>query len=200
MDLAVLEKNLKWRGIKLAVFQTKEEAADYLVREIQGKSVGFGGSMTLETMGLYEKLKANNEVFWHWRQDMTADEAKKRAYTADIYLSSLNGVAETGELVHIDGGGNRVAATQTKHEKVYFVVGENKIAPDLHAAIHRARNIAAPLNARRLHKKTPCAVKADHCYDCKSPERICRSLNVIWERPSAVAACELVLIREPLGY
>lgn len=200
MDLAALEKNLKWRDIKLTVFATKEEAADYLVREIRGKTVGFGGSMTLESMGLYEKLKADNEVFWHWRQDMAGDEAKRRAYTADVYLSSLNGVAETGELVNIDGSGNRVAATQTKHEKVYFVVGENKIAPDLQAAIHRARNIAAPLNAKRLHRRTPCAVKADHCYDCKSPDRICRSLCIFWERPTLVDACELVLIRENLGY
>lgn len=200
MDLEALAKNLKWRGIELKVFTTKEEAADYLTQVIKGKSVGFGGSMTLETMGLYEKLKPANELFWHWRQDMPADEAKTKAYLADIYITSLNGVAETGELVNIDGSGNRVAATLTKHEKVYFVIGENKLAPDLHAAIDRARNIASPLNAKRLHCKTPCAVKADHCYDCRSPERICRSLNIIWEKPMQVGACELVLIRESLGY
>lgn len=200
MDLETLAKNLKWRGIELKVFATKEEAADYLTQAIKGKSVGFGGSMTLETMGLYEKLKPANEMFWHWRQDMPADEAKAKAYLADIYITSLNGVAETGELVNIDGSGNRVAATLTKHEKVYFVIGENKLAPDLHAAIDRARNIASPLNAKRLHRKTPCAVKADHCYDCKSPERICRSLNIIWEKPMQAEACELVLIREALGY
>ncbi|WP_432646695.1 lactate utilization protein [Mitsuokella sp.] len=200
MDLETLAKNLKWRGIELKVFATKEEAADYLTQAIKGKRVGFGGSMTLEAMGLYEKLKPANEMFWHWRQDMPADEAKAKAYLADIYITSLNGVAETGELVNIDGSGNRVAATLTKHEKVYFVIGENKLAPDLHAAIDRARNIASPLNAKRLHRKTPCAVKADHCYDCKSTERICRSLNIIWEKPMQVGACELVLIRETLGY
>lgn len=200
MDLAALEKNLKWRGIKLTVLATKEEAADYLAGKIKGKSVGFGGSMTLETMGLYEKLKPQNEVFWHWRQDMPADEAKAKAYLADIYVTSLNGVAETGELINIDGSGNRVAATLTKHEKVYFVVGENKIAPDLHAAIDRARNIAGPLNAQRLHRRTPCAIKADRCYDCKSPKRICCSLNILWEKPMQVGECELVLIQEKLGY
>ena len=175
MDIGAFEANLKWRGIALKVFDTKEEAAAYLTASIKGKTVGFGGSMTLEEMGLYEKLKKENTVYWHWREEMTGDEAKAKAYLADVYITSLNGVAETGELVNIDGSGNRVAATLTKHERLYFVVGENKIAPDLHRAIDRARNIASPLNAQRLHRKTPCAIKADHCYDCKSPERICRS-------------------------
>lgn len=200
MDIAAFEANLKWRGIALKVFDTKEEAAAYLTASIKGKTVGFGGSMTLEEMDLYEKLKPENTLYWHWREEMTGDEAKAKAYLADVYITSLNGVAETGELVNIDGGGNRVAATLTKHERLYFVVGENKIAPDLHRAIDRARNIASPLNAQRLHRKTPCAIKADRCYDCKSPERICRSLNILWEKPMQVGVCELILIREKLGY
>lgn len=200
MDTGAFEENLRKRGIVLKVFDTKEDAASYLTQTIKGKTVGFGGSMTLEEMGLYEKLKPENTLYWHWRKEMTGDEAKAKAYTADVYITSLNGVAETGELVNIDGSGNCVAATLTKHECVYFVVGENKMAPDLHSAIHRARNVASPLNAHRLHRKTPCAVKADRCYDCKSPERICCTLNIIWERPMQVERCELILIRENLGY
>ena len=200
MDTGAFEENLRKRDIVLKVFDTKEDAASYLTQTIKGKTVGFGGSMTLEEMGLYEKLKPENTLYWHWRKEMTGDEAKAKAYTADVYITSLNGVAETGELVNIDGSGNRVAATLTKHECVYFVVGENKMAPDLHSAIHRARNVASPLNAQRLHRKTPCAVKADRCYDCKSPERICCTLNIIWERPMQVERCELILIRENLGY
>ena len=200
MDTGAFEENLRKRGIVLKVFDTKEDAASYLTQTIKGKTVGFGGSMTLEEMGLYEKLKPENTLYWHWRKEMTGDEAKAKAYTADVYITSLNGVAETGELVNIDVSGNRVAATLTKHECVYFVVGENKMAPDLHSAIHRARNVASPLNAHRLHRKTPCAVKADRCYDCKSPERICCTLNIIWERPMQVERCELILIRENLGY
>ena len=199
MDTGAFEENLRKRGIVLKVFDTKEDAASYLTQTIKGKTVGFGGSMTLEEMGLYEKLKPENTLYWHWRKEMTGDEAKAKAYTADVYITSLNGVAETGELVNIDGSGNRVAATLTKHECVYFVVGENKMAPDLHSAIHRARNVASPLNAHRLHRKTPCAVKADRCYDCKSPERICRGMVVLWE---AVANMEMevVLIDQDLGY
>ena len=85
------------------------------------------------------------------------------------------------------------------HKKVWFVVGSNKLAPTYDEALWRARNIAAPKNAQRLGVKTPCAVKGDRCYDCKSPQRICRGLVVLWE---AVKGCEteVVLVDEALGY
>ena len=79
------------------------------------------------------------------------------------------------------------------------MVGANKVAPTLAAAIDRARNIAAPRNAQRLHRKTPCAIQADKCYDCQSPERICRNLSILWEKPAG-AAYEVVLLDEALGY
>ena len=108
-------------------------------------------------------------------------------------------MAETGELVNIDGTCNRIASSVYGHKRVYFVVGVNKIEPDYDRALWRARNVAAPKNAQRLGRKTPCAVKADRCYDCKSPERICRGLVVLWE---AVANMEMevVLIDQDLGY
>ena len=115
-------------------------------------------------------------------------------------LTSVNGLAETGELINIDGTGNRVASTIFGHEEVYFLVGSNKIAPDYDAALWRARNVASPKNAQRLGKKTPCAVRGDKCYDCKSPERICRALAVLWEKPTGIGRAEVVLIDEPLGY
>ena len=85
------------------------------------------------------------------------------------------------------------------HKKVWIVVGKNKLAPTLDEAVWRARNIAAPKNARRLERKTPCAAKADRCFDCKSPERICRGLAVLWE-PMTGVETEIVLINEELGY
>ena len=200
MNVEKALRALRENGFEARWFATAAEAADALCAELKGKTIGIGGSVTVEQLGVYDRLSRENTVYWHWREEMTGDEAKAKAYLADVYITSLNGVAETGELVNIDGGGNRVAATLTKHERLYFVVGENKIAPDLHRAIDRARNIASPLNAQRLHRKTPCAVKADHCYDCKSPERICRSLNILWEKPMQIGACELILIREKLGY
>jgi L-lactate utilization protein LutB len=196
-DFQTVEKNLTNRGFSVKIFDTAAQAADYLNGAIDGKTVGFGGSMTLDALGLYDSLGGHNQVIWHWKQDPAA-AARQAAAQADIYLTSANGLAETGEIVNIDGAGNRVASTLYGHQKVYFVIGRNKLAPTYEEALWRARNIAAPKNAQRLGKKTPCAVKADHCYDCKSPDRICRGLVVLWA-PVVGMEMEVVLINEDLG-
>ncbi len=201
ISLQNVQENIEKRGFAVKTFSTKEEAAQFISSNIKGQKVGFGGSITLDEMGLYEELSKNNEVLWHWRisEGMTNADVLKAARDANVYISSVNGIAATGEIVNIDNTGNRVAATLYGHEKVILVAGVNKIASDLQGAIDRARNIAAPLNARRLNRKTPCAVNADKCYDCKSPDRICRGLSVLWEKP---AGCEyeVILIDENLGY
>ena len=201
MDFGKAKQNLEERGYKVSVFDTAAEAAAYLDSAIDGTTVSFGGSVTLDQMGLYEKLEKHNEVLWHWRvpEGATAPEILKKAMTTDVYVSSVNGLAETGEIVNIDGNCNRVASIMFGHKKVYLVVGCNKVQPDYDAALYYARNVAAPKNAQRLKKKTPCAVNADRCYDCKSPERICRGLSVLWTKPGA-EECEVVLIGEGLGY
>ena len=188
---------LRSRGFAVSLFDTGAEAAAYLDREIDGKTVGFGGSVTLQEIGLYPMLCAHNEVYSHME---TGDLSQRSgAATAQVYLTSVNALAETGELINIDGFGNRIAASVYGHEKVYFVVGRGKLAGTLDEAVRRARNVAAPLNARRKQCKTPCAVNADRCYDCKSPERICRAMTVIWE-PMMGMEAEVVLIDEDLGY
>ena len=197
-DFTEVKKNLEARGFRVSTFAAAEEAAAYLDRSIDGVSVGFGGSVTAEQMGLFEKLAAHNQAFWHWRPESAADP-RREAMTADMYITSVNGLAETGELINIDGNGNRVAATLYGHRKVWFIVGRNKLAPTYEEALWRARNIAAPKNAQRLQRKTPCAVKGDRCYDCKSPERICRGLTVLWECVSGMEM-EVVLIDQDLGY
>ena len=163
--------------------------------------MGFGGSVTLQDMGLYDSLSAHNHVAWHWRvpEGKTADDMRREAAAAQVYISSVNGLAETGEIINIDGNGNRLASMLYGHEKVWFVVGENKLAPDYESALYRARNTAAPLNAKRLGSKTPCAVSGDRCYDCQSPGRICRALSVLWAVPRS-CAFEVVLIHEGLGF
>jgi hypothetical protein len=195
-DFQAVEKNLKDRGFAVRTFATAAEAAAYLDGAIDGKTVGFGGSLTLDAMGLYDSLGSHNTVIWHWKQDQAV--ARKAAMQTDVYLTSANGLAETGEIINIDGIGNRVAATLFGHQKVYFVIGRNKLAPTYEEALWRARNIAAPKNAQRLGKKTPCAVKGDRCYDCKSPDRICRGLVVLWEAVMGMEM-EVILIDEDLG-
>ena len=193
-DMERVRKNLEERGFQTSYFATAKEAADYLDAQINGVSVGIGGSLPIQAMGLSDRLSQHNEVIWHWEGGEL-----RRAMLADVYLTSVNGLAETGEIVNIDGNCNRVAASMFGPKRVYYVVGINKIAPDFEKALWRARNVAAPKNAQRLGKKTPCAVKADRCYDCKSPERICRGLSVLWRKPTGFEQAEVVLIEEELG-
>ena len=195
MDFTDIKKNLEKRGYKVSCFATKEEAASYLNEKIDGKTVGIGGCATAKEMGLGESLQGHNQVFWHWNGD-----PRESAMATDVYISSVNGIARTGEIVNIDGTGNRLASTLFGHKKLYLVVGSNKIADDLDGAIWRARNVAAPKNMARLGWKTPCHVKADHCYNCKSPERGCKALLVFWEKPMGIPYQEVVLVDEDLGY
>ena len=201
MDFTNVTKALTARGFKVSSFETAKEAAEYLNSQIDGATVGFGGSITLEELGLYALLSGHNTVFSHWHLPEGGDAASLRAQAAgsEHYLLSANGIAETGEIINIDGTGNRVSSSLYGHKKVWFVVGSNKLAPTYDEALWRARNIAAPKNAQRLGVKTPCAVNGDRCYDCKSPQRICRGLVVLWE---AVKGCEteVVLVDEALGY
>ena len=201
MDFRVLKENLISLGYTVSCFDTAAEAAQYLDAQIDRQTVGFAGSMTLEKMGLYELLSTHNQVHWHHRipEGKTSREVRTEANAAPIYFTSANAIAESGEIVNIDANCNRVASIFYGHEKVYFVIGENKIEKDYDRALYRARNVAAPLNARRLGVKTPCAVKADRCYDCKSPERICRGLSVLWSKPMT-GEFEVILIHENLGY
>ena len=195
MTFETVKTNLEARGYTVKVFGTGAEAAAYLNSEIDGKSIGIGGSKTIQDLGLYETLSAHNEVHWHW---VSGPEAHAKAAVADVYLTSANGLTEAGEIINIDGAGNRVASTLFGHQKVYFVIGRNKLAPSFDEALWRARNIAAPKNAQRLGKKTPCAVNGDRCYDCKSPDRICRGLVVHWG-PMMGKEAEVILVDEEMG-
>lgn len=195
MDREQLKKNFENHRFKTSFFDTKEAAAEYLKANISEKKVAIGGSMTAQAMGLYESLSEKNEVLWHWKKP--GRETLMEARNAEVYIASANAVSQNGELVNIDGTGNRVAQTLFGPEKVYFVVGKNKVCPDLASAMERAKKIAAPKNAARLQVNTPCA-KTGVCVDCNSPARVCHS-TVIIERPSNGMEVEVVFIDEELG-
>ena len=196
MDIPRLQKTLEAAGFTVQWFPTAQAAKEALVARFAGKTIGMGGSVTLRDLGLYEALSQRGTVYWHWQQP--GPETLAQAAKAQVYLTSVNALAETGQLVNIDGTGNRVSATLFGHEKVYFVIGRNKLAPTYEAAVYRARNVAAPQRARQLGKKTPCAVKADRCYDCRSPERVCRALVTLWG-PMLGMETEVLLVDEDLG-
>ena len=201
MDFTKVSENLKARGYTVQCFSTARKAADYLNGAIDGRTVAFGGSVTLDQLGLYERLGTHNRVLWHQRQGTGGDERpdpRKEGLAADVYLTSVNALTEDGELLNIDRTGNRLASILYGPGKVCFVVGRNKLCPTYEEALRRARNVAAPQNVRRLGARTPCAAGELRCHDCKSPDRICRGLVVLWEAISGMEM-EVVLIDEELG-
>lgn len=199
MDIVAVKEMCVKKGYLVSIFETAEDAAVYLGAKIDHKVVGFGDSVSLLSMQLYEKLISHNRVY-DPQNDATNDfiATAKKALTAEIFITSVNAMAETGEMVNIDGTGNRLAGSLFGHEKVYFVVGANKIEPTLEKAIWRARNIAAPMNAKRLKIKTPCAINGDKCYNCSSPERICNGLLIYLSKMQDIEM-ELVFIKENIG-
>lgn len=197
-DLEKTRKNLENRGFRAHVFATGAEAADYLAQTLHNTCIGIGGSVTIDEISVYDRLSADNDVIWRWKKP--TPDSRERGAAAETFLCSANGVSETGEIVNIDGYGNRVAPTIYGPQRVFLVVGKNKIAPDLNGAIDRARNIAAPLNARRLNRHTPCAVGEPRCHDCRSPEKICGVMTVFFMPPTSIKEFHVLLVNEDLGY
>ena len=141
MDFSLIKNNLENMGYKVSCFKNKEDATLYLTETIKNTTVGFGGSMTVKEMDLYNQLAKENTVDWHWmpKEGQSVPQAHKAAAEAEIYICSVNGIAETGEIINIDGTGNRVASTIFGHKKVIFVVGKNKIAPDYEKVLETAQ-------------------------------------------------------------
>lgn len=196
MNLEKTILSLESRGFRVSHFACAEQAADHIAAEIGEKTIGIGGSKTIEALGLYERLSENNTVYWHWK--VPGRDTLKNAALADVYLASANAISEDGEIFNIDGTGNRLAGTLFGHEKVWIIAGTNKIAPDFDAALKRARNEAAVKNCARFGKKTPCQIDGV-CHDCRSNERICRALTVLWG-PMNGMETEVVLIDGEFGF
>ncbi|WP_027398917.1 lactate utilization protein [Anaerovorax odorimutans] len=201
MELKKAINALKSKGYEVSCFETAEEAKLYIDCKVDGRTVGFGDSVTLGSMKLYDVLSSHNKVIdpIHCVPGMDFWSTAKQCLTTDIFFTSVNALAETGEMVNIDGTGNRVAGSLFGHEKVYFIVGANKVVSTLDDAIWRAQNVAAPRNAARHGFQTPCAIRQDHCYDCKSPDRICCGQMIYYQKMRFIEM-EVVLIKETLGF
>ena len=196
-------KALENKGYKASFFETGKQAADYLCSSIKGCTIGFGGSATVESLDLVNRLAEGNTCISpeqpYRPKEKTFNEATLDTLRTDVFVLSVNGASEDGTLVNIDGTGNRVGSSLFGHTKVVFLFSENKVMPTVEAAVERARNVASPRNASFLECKTPCAVKGDKCYDCTSPERICNAM-VIYMHAMEGTEMEVVLIGEELGY
>lgn len=198
-DIDKLKKSIESRGWSFKRFASGAEAANYLAGELAGSSVGIGGCTTADSIGLYEKLTpVCPEVVWHWKADDDAS-ARRGASVTEAYVCGANAISETGEVVNIDNVGNRTASTLYGHKRLYIIAGKNKVCPDLESAIHRARNVAGPLRVRSMGVKTPCVRGELKCWDCRSPERICRGMSILMMKMTGMEKSELILIDEELG-
>ncbi|NWG03251.1 MAG: lactate utilization protein [Syntrophaceae bacterium] len=198
----VIEK-LEAHEFKAIFIKTKEEAVQEVWKHITpNQRIGVGGSLTVRELGILEKLEAQGHMIYdHWKPGLSKEnilEIRKAQMTSDLFLGSTNAVTLNGELVNMDGIGNRVNSTNFGPGKVILVVGYNKMVDDIQEAIHRIKNIAAPMNARRLNIDVPCA-KVGKCVDCNSPNRICRVL-VIHERKPSLTDIHIILVGEDLGF
>lgn len=202
----LLEKtiaNLKKNNFAVHTADTKEEGAQIVCSLIEdGATIGVGGSVTIDQLDILDGLDAKGHLIFNHNKPglspQTVLDYRRRELTCDVFLMSTNALTETGELVNVDGVGNRVAALTFGPKRVVVVAGTNKIVSDFHAGIERIKTIVAPLNNKRLKKDMPCT-KVGHCVDCQLPGRICNVTVVTKKRPP-LTDVHVVLINEELGY
>jgi len=196
-------KNLKENGFD-AIFvpNTTEARTIILDRFSSYDSYGVGGSDTIRKIGILEDLKAMGKTIYdHWQEGLSGEEnldIRLKQGRCDCFFCSANGISLTGEIVNVDGVGNRTNAMTFGPKKVVMVAGMNKMVPDLAAAIKRVHDIAAPMRAKSLEMQTPCA-ETGICNDCKSPQRICRVTTILHRRPM-LTDMTVILINERLGF
>ncbi|TCL76407.1 YkgG family uncharacterized protein [Hydrogenispora ethanolica] len=168
----------------------------------EGSVVAVGDSLTLFETGVIGLLRGGRYRFLDKHREGLTSAVKREIYlasfSADTFLCSTNALTEAGELYNVDGNGSRVAALLYGPEQVIVVAGRNKIVADLDEARQRVRRYAAPLDAKRLGKRTPCA-SLGHCLDCDSPERICNDYVVI-KRQFIKGRIKVIIVGKDLGY
>lgn len=197
-----LIKNLKQRNIDAFYMESFREVNERLLQMIPGDcTIGIGHSITVQSSGVVEKLIERGNIVLDKTRAKDKEESnqiKKKALTADWYITGTNAVSVEGHIVNVDHSGNRVAAMVFGPDNVVVVVGVNKIADSLNDAIYRARNVASPLNAKRAGFNPPC-VELNKCVDCKSKERVCNSLVII-EGQEAAGRMKVFIVNESAGF
>ena len=182
--------------------ETKDACRDKVLEIISnGKSVSWGGTMSMKQCGIAEALAENGTLTILDRANQPADKMKeffKEVSVCDYYIMGTNAITLDGELVNIDGNGNRLASLIFGPEHVIVIAGMNKVSTDVPEALHRVRNIASPPNTVRLGKNTPCATDG-RCHDCMSPDCICNQV-VITRRSREKERIIVLLVNENLGF
>ena len=196
-------KNLRKNNMAGYFVKDKGELLALLESLISKKSlVGSGDSVTLEQMGVFEFLRTGDYIFNDKFKPGLSSKQKRELYlknfSADTFVTGTNAVSSDGKIFNIDGNGSRVAPMIYGPKQVIIVVGVNKIVPNVEAAIHRARQIAAPLDVIRLKRNAPCA-KLGRCMDCHHKDRICNTFTLI-ARQFVEDRIKVMIVDEELGY
>ena len=197
----LLVKNLLSRHYEAYFCETKEQALEKALELIpKGATVGWGGAMSAKEIGLLDAM--NNGEYNAIDRDKTSSpeerkQAMKNCLLADVFITGANALSMDGQMVNIDGNGNRVAAIVYGPESIIVVAGMNKVMDTLEAAVIRARTIAAPMNMQRFDLQTPCAVTGT-CGDCKSEGCICNQI-LITRNSKPAARIKVILVGEDLG-
>ena len=198
----ILEKNLRSRHFDAWYCDTKEEALAKALELIpEGSTVGWGGALSAQQIGLMDALNKGNYAAIDRDRCTTPEEkaqAAKDSMFADFFLTGANALSLDGQMVNIDGAGNRVSAIIFGPKNVLVIAGMNKVLDDLDAAVNRARTVAAPMNKQRFDPNTPCAVTGS-CADCKVEGCICNHI-VITRHCRPVGRIKFILVGEPLGF
>lgn len=197
----ILVKNLRSRHFDAYYCATAEEALAKAMELIpQGASVGWGGAMSAQQIGLIDTVRAGN---YHTidretcRSPQEREQAMRDCFSADVFLTGANALSLSGEMVNIDGIGNRVGAIIYGPKEVLVIAGMNKVADTLEQAVVRARTVAAPRNQQRFLRETPCTVTGT-CADCKSADCICNQI-VITRHCRPAGRIKFILVGEELG-
>ena len=197
----ILVKNLRSRHFDAWYCATKEEALQKVLELIpEGAKVGWGGVLSAQQIGLFDALRSGNYDLLDRDLYQTAEEREqmmKDALFSDVFLTGANGLSLDGQMVNIDGTGNRVAATIYGPKSVIVVAGMNKVSDTLEDAITRARTIAAPMNNQRFNNDNPCSTTGT-CGNCKNVTCICNQI-VITRHCRPIGRIKYILVGEELG-
>jgi hypothetical protein len=196
-------QNLIKHGFDAFFFKNLSEARSFILENISAyDSFGFGGSDTTRQLDIIDELKKMNKtVYDHWEAGFPAEESldiRRNQLLSDCFFCSANAISMTGEIVNVDGVGNRTSAMAFGPQRVMIVAGVNKLTPDLNSAVNRVREVAGPLRAKSLSMKTPCA-ETGVCNDCNVPQRICRVTTILHRKPM-LTDVSVVLVNENLGF
>jgi hypothetical protein len=202
-DIQKTVKALEDNNIECVLVENKQAALQKALELIpEGSTVGLGGSVTVDQIGLLSELRSGKyEVYDQYAPGLEMEENMKRrklGLTAQFFVTSTNAITSDGQLVNVDGIGNRVAAQAFGPNRVIIVAGTNKIVKDVHEAFDRLEKIAAPMNAKRWSSQNPCA-DTGVCMDCDSPTRICNIYTII-RRMMIPGRMTVILVKDSLGF